>query len=428
MTTPTLPAQRGMPARRVIIAGLVGNVLEWYDFGLYGLLAPVLATHFFPSGDRIAALLSVYGGFAVGFAMRPIGAAVLGHWGDRLGRRFLLGLSIALMGLATAAVGVLPTYAALGVWAPVLLVLTRLFQGFSVGGEFVGSVTYLVEIAPPGGRGLAGSVANVGATIGLLLAAAAAAYAIGGGDGAWRIPFLLGGLFALVGYLLRRHLPETLPQLQQPAMPRRASAPLRQAWREARRPLLITIVFTSGYGIVNYISMVFLPTFAHEFGHVAEAAALRVNTFGQGLALLVVPLAGWVSDRFFRRRTLLVAAFLSEAIVAGFAFHWTLTGGLAGLWPAQTLLAGLLAVVMGTAPAFLSEQFDPVYRVSAHAVAFNIGIGIAGGTAPLLALALIGWTGHPVAAAGYMSVAAALAAVSALALPNRGQVSSSQSQ
>jgi MHS family proline/betaine transporter-like MFS transporter len=403
----------------VVVAGLVGNVLEWYDFGLYGLLAPVLAERFFPGGDRIAALLSVYGGFAVGFAVRPIGAAAFGHWGDRLGRRFILGLSIALMGIATAAAGVLPTYAVVGVWAPVMLVLTRLFQGFSVGGEFVGSVTYLVEIAPPGWRGLAGSVANIGATIGLLLAAGAAALATQGG--AWRIPFLLGGILAAVGYMLRRHLPETLPQLQPLEAARQPAAPLRQAWREARRPLLVTILFTSGYGIVNYVSMVFLPTFAHEFGQVAEAAALHVNTAGQALALLIVPLAGWSSDRFVRRRTLLVAAFLGEAATAGFAFYWIQSKGLAGLWPAQLALAGLLAVVMGTAPAFLAEQFGPAYRVSAHAVAFNVGIGLAGGTAPMMALALIGWTHQPMAAAGYMVCAALLAAVSALGLADRSR-------
>src|SRR3974390_2614043 len=135
---------------RIILAGAIGNVLEWYDFGLYGLLAPVLASLFFPGHDRIAALLGVYGGFAVGFVMRPVGAFALGYLADRVGRRFVLALSVLMIGLSTVAVGLLPTYAMVGVWAPVLLIGVLLVQGFSVGGEFVDSVTYLVEWAPPG--------------------------------------------------------------------------------------------------------------------------------------------------------------------------------------------------------------------------------------------------------------------------------------
>src|SRR5215469_6048884 len=132
---------------RVVLAAAIGNIVEWYDFGMYGLLAPVLASVFFPSDDRIAALLGVYGGFAVGFAMRPIGAVVLGRLGDQRGRQFVLVTSVVLMGAATVAIAALPSYAVIGIWAPILLIVIRLFQGFSVGGEFVGSVTYLVESA-----------------------------------------------------------------------------------------------------------------------------------------------------------------------------------------------------------------------------------------------------------------------------------------
>lgn len=407
------------PNRRVVLAGLVGNMLEWYDFGLYGLLAPLLAARFFPGHAPIAALLSVYGGFAAGFAMRPIGAVFLGRIGDRIGRRHLLLLSIVLMGAATVAMGLLPTFAAVGLWAPVALIAARLLQGFSVGGEFVGSVTYLVETASPQRRGLAGSVANLGSTAGMLLAAAASALAMGWDHShaaAWRFPFLFGGVLAVAGIYLRRHLPESKAEARlDPA----AAAPLRQAWREAPRLLLATVLLTSGYGIVNYVSMVFLPTYAHQFAHVPGGTALRINTAGQALALVLVPLAGWASDRFVRRRTLLASAFACEAALAWYAFAWVGRDAVAGLWVAQLALAGLLAVVMGTGPALLAEQFAPAYRVSAHAVAFNIGIGIAGGTAPLVALALIRWTANPMAPAFYLLFAAALAAASALALRDR---------
>lgn len=416
--------------RRVLLAGGIGNLIEWYDFGLYGLLAPILATAFFPGHNRMVQLLGVYGGFAAGFAMRPIGAVVLGSFGDRVGRRFVLVLSVALMGVSTVVVGLLPPYAVLGLWAPLLLIATRLFQGFSVGGEFVGSVTYLVE-ATPWRRGLTGSLANVGATAGMLLAAAAAALAVGwsGSSGlsgplqpptwAWRIPFLFGGVLAVAGYLLRRHLPEYRPAAGFPS--RRQLHPLRQAMREAPRTVLAAILFTSGYGIVNYLAMVFLPTYAREFGHIAEAAALRINTAGQMLALLLVPLAGWFSDRFLRRRTLLLLAFLAVAGGAWHALTLAQAGGVRGFWLAQLGLAGLLAVVMGAAPAMLAEQFAPGYRVSAHAVAFNIGIGMAGGTAPMAAVALIRTTNDTMAPAVYLVVAALLSATGVLLLRDRSR-------
>jgi MFS transporter, MHS family, proline/betaine transporter len=411
---------------RITLAGALGNLLEWYDFGLYGLLAPVLASLFFPGQSHLVSLLEAYGGFAVGFAMRPIGAAVLGHWGDRVGRRFVLTLSVTLMGVATVALGLLPTYKTIGVWAPVLLILIRLFQGFSVGGEFVDSVTYLVEASSPDRRGIAGSVANIGSTAGMLLAAGVAALVTSWASAAvlaswaWRVPFLLGGVIATVAYYLRQHLPETMYEAEAKEQTRHES-PLRQAIRQDKWILLATVLFTSGYGIADYLSMVFLPTYAHEFGRIAEEQALRINTAGQALALVIVPLAGWLSDRAFTRRSMLAAAFFIEAAVAWEVFRLAGHTGVAGLWVAQLTLAFLLAIVMGTAPAMLAEQFPPGYRVSAHAVAFNIGIGIAGGTAPMVAVALIRVFSNPMAAAGYLIFAAVFSAVSVLTLHERSR-------
>ncbi len=410
---------------RVILAGAIGNVLEWYDFGLYGLLAPVLASLFFPSHNRIASLLGAYGGFAVGFAARPLGAVVLGHLGDRVGRKFVLTLSVTLMGLATVAVGLLPTYSAIGIWAPVLLIVVRVFQGFSVGGEFVDSVTYLVESVPQRRRGIAGSIANVGSTGGMLLAAAVSAgIAAWAGPkhltaSVWRIPFLLGGVIACAGYYFRRHLPESMTQAD-PAPPG-SESPLRLAFRERPRIMVAAVLFTSGYGIANYLIMVFLPTYAHEFSRVSESQALGINTAGQALVLFIVPLAGWLSDRWIRRRSLLALAFLGQAILAWEAFTLVGERGVQGLWGAQLALAMLLAFVMGSAPAMLSEQFRAAYRVSAHAVVFNIGIGFAGGTAPMLATALIKATSTPMAAAAYLILGSAMSAISVLALEDRSR-------
>lgn len=420
---------------RIVLAAAIGNIVEWYDFGLYGLLAPALASHFFPSHDRIAALLGVYGGFAVGFAVRPLGAIVLGRVGDRQGRRFVLVLSVALMGASTVAIGLLPTYAEVGIWAAVLLVTVRLFQGFSVGGEFVGSVTYLVETAPANRRGIAGSVANLGATVGMLLAAAAGELAelfTPRFAHAWRVPFFFGGLLAFVAYLLRRHLPaESVAAEATPTVPTQhalnrsqslgARWPALQAFREVPRTMIITLLFTCGYGVSNYVIMVFLPTFGREFANIPSSSALRINTAGQALALLVVPLSGWISDRWIRRRTLLSMAFLAQAGLAWELFSLVTMSGVGGLWLAQLVLAGLLSVVMGTAPAMLSEQFGRGYRVSGHAFVLNFGIGIAGGTAPMVAVALIRETGNNLAPAAYLAAGCVVSSIAAMLLRDRSR-------
>jgi MHS family proline/betaine transporter-like MFS transporter len=287
-----------------LAAGGVGNLLEWYDFGLYGYFAPVLARLFFPSDDPLASLIGAYGGFAVGFAMRPIGAAVLGTIGDRVGRRFVLLLSVTLMGVGTTAIALLPTYEAAGIGAPVLLLLVRLFQGFSVGGEYTGSVAYLVETAPPGRRGFAGSMANIGSTSGVLLASVVAAAVVTFASKAqleswaWRLPFLLGGVLATGALLLRRRLRAdgTLPK-------RTRELPLKRAFARDPRTMAVAILFTSGYGVVNYLTMVFFPVYAGQFGGLSEARALQATTVAQALALVIVPLAGLANDAFIRRRT-----------------------------------------------------------------------------------------------------------------------------
>ncbi|XSG83027.1 MAG: MFS transporter [Methyloligella sp. ZOD6] len=406
-------------------AGAGGNLLEWYDFGIYGLLAPVLATAFFPAEDRIASLISAYGLFAVGFAMRPVGGLVLGHLGDRLGRRFVLIFSVVLMGLATTAIALLPGYETIGVAAPILLLLLRLVQGFSVGGEFTGSVSYLVETAPQHRRGFAGSFANFGSTLGMLLAAGVSALTVTLASEeqltswAWRIPFLLGGAIALGGYFLRRHMREDGHRPPQPSLD--DPLPLIQAITKAPGAMVAAIVFTSGYGIVNYLTMVFFPVYASEFGGIWEATALQFNTLAQAAALLVVPLAGLATDHLIRRRSLLIAVFLAEAIAAIACFSLAATGGVWGFAAAQIVFGIMLALVMGTAPAMLVELFPGAYRMSGYSVSFNIGIGIAGGTAPMVATGLVGATADLLAPAWFLMFGAVLAAAGAYAMQDRSR-------
>jgi len=406
-------------------AGAGGNLLEWYDFGIYGLLAPVLAGVFFPAEDRIASLIGAYGLFAAGFAMRPIGGAVLGHLGDRVGRRFVLVYSIVLMGLATASIALLPSYQAIGVGAPLLLLFLRLVQGFSVGGEFTGSVSFLVETAPQHRRGFVGSFANFGSTAGMLLAAAVAAATVTlASPGqleswAWRVPFLIGGVIAAGAYVLRRRLRET--GYQPPTARSNDPMPLKKAITLAPWTMVVAVLFASGYGIVNYLTMVFLPIYASEFGGVAESRVLQINTAAQAAALVLVPFAGWLTDHFVRRRILLIAVFITEAGIAWGCFTLAAAGGVAGYTLAQVAFGILLALIMGAEPAMLVELFPSEYRMSGYSVSFNIGIGIAGGTAPVLATTLIGTTGDLMAPAWLLMLGAALAASAAFLMKDRSR-------
>jgi MHS family proline/betaine transporter-like MFS transporter len=405
-------------------AGAIGNLLEWYDFGLYGLLAPVLAPLFFPAIDPVAALIGAYGGFALGFMMRPLGGAVLGHLGDRIGRGYVLVLSVVMMGLATAALALLPTYSQIGVAAPILLLLVRIAQGFSVGGEFTGSVCYLVETAPPGRRGFAGSFANLGSTGGVLLAAAMAAATVNFADAetlrwAWRIPFLFGGVIAAFAFFIRRRL--TSAGHVRPAQSRNELPPLRQALKHDGRAMAAAVLFTSGYGIVNYLTMVFLPTFASRFGGVDEGHALQINTLAQAAALFVVPLAGHLTDRILRRRTLLLIVFAAFTVLAVAGFWLTLHEGLPGLFVAQIGFGLLFALVMGTEPAMLAELFRRRYRLSGYSVSFNIGIGLAGGTAPAIATLLIVLTGNPLAPAWYLMLGGLVSAAAVFFMTDRSR-------
>lgn len=397
-----------------LAAGMIGNALEWYDFGLYGYLAPVIGSLFFPSSNPTASLLSAYGGFAIGFVMRPVGGAVFGHLGDRMGRRAVLIASVVLMGCATTTVGLLPTYAEIGIWAPILLLILRMFQGFSVGGEFTSSVSFLVETAPRSRRGLAGGFSNIGSTGGYLLASGMAALTVmyAGQDHhynwIWRVPFLGGGVLAVCAYAVRSRLTDTGYKPEKPAMDEKREPPLMQAFRHSPRAITLAVIFTWGYGIANYLTMVFLPTFASRFGRISGDHALQITTIGEAVAVLVIPLAGWLTDFAIRRRSMLIIAFGLIFVASLGFFALAKGGGLAGFWVAQLGFAAFLAMVMGAAPAMLVELFRSEYRLSGYSLAFNVGLGFGGGTAPLIATGLIGLTGHRLSAAVYLMVGAAM--------------------
>ncbi len=389
-------------------AGIVGNIMEWYDFALFGYFAPIIANHFLPSGDPLTSLLQTYGVFAIGFVMRPLGAVLFGYIGDRFGRSRVLFLSVIMMGAPTFLLGLLPSYGQIGLWAPILLIAIRLIQGLSVGGEFSSSVTYMVETAPQNRRGLAGSWANFGSVGGTLLGSATAAGLASVLPEAalhnwgWRVPFLLGLLLAGFALYMRRNLPDTRIFAEHAAS-HAEDNPLHEALTRNLRQTLLATLFASGYGVFFYIPLIYLPTYANTVSGIDMAMALRINALALALMLPLIPAAGLISDRWVRRRTLLIAAFGIMAISAWPVFAALAQGGGAVLLAGQILFALLIAFPVGVAPAMFAEMFPTEDRLTGYSVAFNVGLGIVGGTAPMIATWLIGATGSSLAPGFYLA-------------------------
>lgn len=405
--------------RTAIAAGVVGNVLEWYDFALYGFMASILSGVFFPGESRLVSLIATYGVFAVGFVMRPLGSVVFGWLGDTIGRSRTLLLSVAMMALPTLALGLLPGYAVIGIAAPIMLVAVRMVQGLSVGGEFSTSVTYLVETAPSNRRGLAGSWANIGSLGGMLLGSAAAAGAANIFDPAtlaawgWRVPFLFGGVLGVVAVLLRRGLPES-PQFRHYETARCPNSPIREAFLCNRVQMVQGVLFASGYGALFYLALVYLPTWANETEGLPLSTTMELNTLTLALLLPVIPLSGWLSDWLVRRTRLLLAVFALLGI-AGVVFFFSMTdGSLSAFAVAQIALGLLLGVPLGIAPALFTELFPEDDRLSGYSIVFNAGLGIVGGVTPMVSSWLILVTGSDVAPAALLGGMAAVG-VAALA-------------
>jgi len=386
--------------RRVLTAGIIGNVLEWYDFAVYGYFAPVLAEHFFPTGNRMLSLLAAFGAFAVGFLMRPVGAVLFGHIGDRYGRARALLISIAMMAVPTVCMGLLPTYAAIGPAASILIVILRMGQGLAVGGEFTSSIVFLAEHAPAPRRGFFCSWAMFGATTGTMLGAAVGGLLSGMlspedlARWGWRVAFISGIAVALVGIIVRRKL------FDNPAGMERIS-PVRLAFRHHRREILRVFGLNLAPAATYYLLFVYAATWVAETSKVARSTALNITTGAIMVFLLIAPLAAWLSDRAGRR--IISLAGMSACLILAWPLMWLMHCGLPWLITiGQMTFAGLLAVYMATIPAAMCEMFPHQVRVSAVSIGYGLAYAVSGGTAPAVAVWLTGYTGDPLAFAWYI--------------------------
>jgi MFS transporter, MHS family, proline/betaine transporter len=410
--------------RRVAVAGVVGNVLEWYDFALYGYLATVFADQFFPSTDKLASLISAYAVFAIGFLARPFGGIVYGWIGDRFGRRRLLTLSVVMMGVPTFLLGLLPTYAHVGVLAPILLVALRFIQGISAGGEFSGSIVFLVEHAPPGQRGLYGSLSNFGAMIGGLAGAGVAWLVVAVlpaaalDDWGWRVPFLSGVAIAFAGFWVRLGVAESPVFRKLHEAGALARQPIRAALREHPREIAVTAALNWAVSAGYYIVFVWMASDFSKVVGLKLSTALGLSTAGLALGTLVLPAIGVLSDRIGPRRLLAAAGAL--AVVA--ATPLLLVAGLGTIAAAavgQLGLAVIVAIYLGALPTVFVSLHGARLRCSSLSIGYNLAVAVFGGTAPLVATTLVSVTGWD-ASPGLYFAASALVGLALLAyVPSR---------
>ena len=394
--------ERHPSALRAALAGLIGNVLEWFDFAVYGYFAGNIGHQFFPQSSVAAQQLLAFAVFALGFFARPLGSLALGAVGDRIGRRALLTLSIGLMGGATLALGLLPTYAQIGVAAPVLLVLMRLIQGFSLGGEFTGSMVYTTEAASPTRRGLISSSTAAGTTIGFILGSGSAwlvnrmlapDQVVNWG---WRIPFIFSITFCIAGWFLRRGLHETAEGMKAVA----ARPPLIPSLIADGMPMLRT------FGIVATTNTAYYLTFTYIVERRKSLAGsgadfLLANTLSLIVVLISKPFGGWLSDRIGRRRLMLVLTVAMIALIYP-VFRRMLFGTPMAFVLGQVLLAVPIGMALGLQGAMVVEIFPLRTRVTSMSIAYSITLALSGGTAPLVSAWLIDTLHQPMAPAFYI--------------------------
>jgi len=403
-----------------ILAGAVGNVLEWYDFAAYGYFASALAKNFFPSGNTELSLASTFGVFAAAFLMRPIGGALFGHIGDRIGRKRALLTSAALMTLATFSMGLLPGYATIGAAAPLLLIGFRLLQGLSIGGEFTASAVFLVERSDPRRRGLNGSFASISATVGLLLGSAIGTIETSVLSPSqveawgWRIPFLFGlvlGAFALV---LRRVIDEdeARQDTEQHRLP--VIEALATDWPDILRGALMNAAFAAGF----YLIFVYVVTMVEQIDGMPAHPALEINTMSMVLLVLATPCFGALSDRIGRKTVLLIS--LAGLIL----FSWPLFKLLLSdvffiVLIGQSMFALIAAAWFGTIQATLVEMFRARTRCTALSISYNVAYAVVGGTAPIIAIYLVNQLHADFGPAFFLMALGSVSFVAVLTMPDR---------
>ncbi len=404
--------------RRAVLSCAIGNFFELFDFTIYGYFAVAIARAFYPTGS----MFSTFATFGAAFLMRPVGAIVLGAYGDRMGRRAALVVTIGLMAAATGFTGLIPTYQSIGIWAPVALVFCRLLQGFSTGGEWGGAAAFLVEYAPPGKRGLIGSMQQFSTQIGSVsgsLSAALLASALSQEDfyaWGWRLPFVVGFLLGPIGYYLRRKVAET-PAFEN-AVEHRAveRSPLLAALRDYRFRMLQAFGLSIIGCMANFTFVIYLVSYAINTMKLPPGSALSCAVISGLIVVILTPFVGHFSDRIGRRPMILACALLNVVFDYPLFLLAVDGGSLASLLIALAINATFQALYTGVIPSILAEMFPTRVRYTGLSVSYGFAVVLFGGFAPLISTWLVAVTGNPLAPAFYIMAGGAASAVAILSM------------
>ena len=410
--------------RRAVIASTVGTTIEWYDFLLYGIVTGlVFGKLFFPKSDPLVGVLEAFSIFTIGFIARPFGAAIFGHFGDRVGRKAVLITTLLITGFATFAVGLVPSYDMIGIWGAVILTAIRFIQGLGIGGEWAGSVLLAMEWARTNKyRGLVASAPQLGVPAGLLLAYSAVLF-FGwlAGDQflvwGWRIPFLLSIVMAAVGLYIRLGILET-PIFRQLVEEKRIErTPVVEVIRRQPKEIILCALAKTAETAPGYIFIAFVFVYGTQVLHVSREFLLGGLIASCILAFFVIPLSGYLSDRIGRKRMYMIGALAIG--VFGFVYFALLNS----LVPALMFLAVMLSfvphgLIFAPQAALFAECFAPRLRYSGTSIGFHLAAITGGGPAPLIATALLAWTGSGYAIAGYIAVTAIISILATALLPD----------
>ncbi|WP_411734549.1 MFS transporter [Paeniglutamicibacter sp.] len=411
------PAGIGKKTRtKVVAASFIGNFVEWFDYAVYGYLAVTITAVFFPDSDPATGLMLTFALFAISFLVRPLGGFVWGHLGDKIGRREALSWSILIMSAATFCIALIPSYNTIGIWAPILLLIIRVVQGFSASGEYAGASAFLVEYAPANRRGLYAAVVPASTAAGLLLGSLLAALLTGMLEPeqmqswGWRLPFLLAAPMGLIGRYIRTKL-EDSPIFKELAKEDNAvKAPVSSLFKNHWRQLIQAVGAVLLNAVGFYLILSYMPTHLSQNIGLSETASYVATTVALTTYIGFIFVVGMLSDRFGRKKVLMSASILFVVLTVP-AFMLLETGNFLIVVLVQILLGAMLSLNDGTLPSYLAEMFPTRVRYSGFAVSFNLSNALFGGTAPFVATVLIASSGTDLAPGWYLMGAAVISLV-----------------